>query len=166
MPDFIAAAVRQDLTRTRGECFGEDDGGGWWAAMDGQVSLVEAPAWRQLWWAYGRVANSLRVEVNLLGVEAADAIELEVWAQPQDRAGGGVRVWQGTLTVPAGANIQATGVYFLLGCCTGPRADAWGVRARQAAGFNAANPARVRARLVGDLCGCVPGVIVRGEGVA
>lgn len=162
MPDFTAANVQQNLRATRSECFGQDEGGGWWAVQAGAYPVAEAPAWSRLWWASGRVANTLRLDVTLENFEQGDAVELELWAQQEDRAGGGVRVWQGTLTIPAPApQTQINGSWYLVGCCTGPRSEAWGLRARITAGFDGTQ--KVRARLVGDVCACTPGTIVRGE---
>ena len=161
MPDFTAPAVRQDLTRTKLECFGEDERGGWWAVMDGQALVDKAPTWTRAWWAMNRIANTLRVEANPVDCLVGQVFEVEVWAQPQDRAGGGVRVFRGVWTIPAGG---AQGVWYLLGACTGPRSESWGVRVRRTDGPVSA--ARLRFRLVGDVCASVPGVQVLGEGVA
>lgn len=160
MPDFTNPTVRQDLTRTKLDCFGEDECGGWWAVMDGQADVVDAPAWTKAWWAANRIANTLRVELNPVDGLVGQAFEVEVWAQPQDRAGGGVRVFHGQLTIAAGA---AQGVWYLLGACTGPRSESWGVRVRKVGG--PAGTPRVRFRLVGDVCASVPGVQVLGENV-
>lgn len=167
MPNFTAAQVRQNVVRATEECFGEDDAGGWYAVEDGNFPVVASAAWAengtQHWYAFGRIANNLRVDVELSGFAAADAMEVEVWAQQTNVGGGGVRIFQGTLTIPAAPPLPTiNGAWFTLGACTGPRSEGWGVRARLTVGTPATTK-RARFRLVGDVCASAPGVSVRGE---
>lgn len=158
--DLRGALVRQDLSGTQCRAWGEDECGGWWAIMDGVVTAADAPTWLPAWWAYGRVATALRLDVELSdGGSPGDTLDLQLWQQPQDQAHG-VLVWSGTLTLPA-APEPFLG-WWTLGACVGPRGDAWGLRVRQTA---AAAPIRARFRLVGDCNGTALGTIVRGEHV-
>lgn len=161
MPDFSHAPVKTSLERT---CV--DACGAWEIVQDGQPALDGNMT--QVWWVYGQPASEIRVDLALSGAQIGDQIAVEVWAQPQDVAGGGVRIWTGTLTVPASAPPldprTQNSTYFMLGAARGPHADAWGVRAQLVA--PGATGRRVRFRLVGRCSDAPLGSIIRGENVA
>ena len=154
MPDFTAAPVKQNIKAAT--C---DDCGAWYAVQDGQVDLTAAMA--PVWWAHGRTASELRVDIQLASALVNDQIRVEVWQQAQSIAGGGLLVWSGTLTVANSAN----GSWFTLGAGGSPQGEAWGMRAQLVAGVGNA-VRRIRGRLVGVCDSAALGSIVRGEGVA
>lgn len=160
MPDFSHAPIKTDIQNVA-RC---DDAGAWSAVCEGDVHLTGDM--EQGVWFYGRAANELRLDMVLSGAAPGDQIAVELWAQPQNIAGGGYRVWYGTLTVPASTppldQRQPNAAYFLLGAGRGPQADAWGIRAQIKSG---ASGRRARFRLVGTITGGTLGTIVRGENV-
>ncbi len=160
MPDFSHAPVKQNLDRA---C---DDGcGAWSAVQDGQPELTATM--NQMWWVYGKEASELRLDVSLSGAQVGDQIAFELWAQPQNVAGGGVKIFDGTLTVPNSAppvdpRVQ-NATFFMLGAARGPFADGWGVRAQLVA--PAGTGRRVRFKLVGRCTDSQLGTSVKGENV-
>lgn len=161
MPDFYTANVKQNLRDATSRCFGRDDCG-WTAVMDGQALLTGALA--PVWFCGGVAANEMRLDVSLVGARIGDQVRFELWAQQQDKPGGGILVWSGTLTITAGVGVSADATWFALGAARGPQADAWGVLARYVTG----DPDRIRARLrlSGSCLGGTLGTVVRGENVA
>lgn len=160
MPDFSRAPVKDNVAT-----YGCDEECGAWSMVQNGQPEIDATM-TSVWWLYGRLASELRLDVSLSGAEVGDQIAVEVWAQPQNVAGGGVRIFTGTLTVPASSAADPrvqNATFWMLGAARGPYADGFGVRAQLVS--PAASGRRVRFRVVGKCSDSPLATAMKGEHV-
>lgn len=158
MPDFYRSPVRQDLEKTAA-CHPCDV---WDVVQQGQPTLTNTL--EAVWWAFGRWASELRLDIELDGATTGDQVRVEVWSQPQNKPGGGVKLFSGTLTVP---NQVDANQWFTIGAVRGPFSDGWGWRAQLVSPVIAGDTGRrIRGKMVGV---CAPGgtlgTVLLGENV-
>lgn len=121
------------------------------------VKSLDAGVWDAAWWA--RVEehfSTVRLDASLVDGAPGDSVEVELWAQEEEVAGG-VRLGRWTWTVdtvkPSRPQIVAA--------VAGPPARGWGVRARMVT----ISARRLACGLVLDHCPRGTGLLWLGEGV-
>lgn len=131
--------------------------------LDADAPGANTPAldpglWSAIWWArVDEHFSTVRLDVGVVDGAVGDQVDVELWAQEQEVAGG-VRLGRFTWTLdpvkPSRPQIVA--------CVAGPVARGWGVRARMAS----SSARRLACGLVLDRCPRGTGVLWLGEGVA